>query len=447
MLLRLSLFVISSALLVDAANARAQTLDSIARIAIANNLAVRRTHEREREADADVRRARGMFLPSIGVDARYSEMSGVVNIGDFINPAYATLNQLTGTHNFPTNVNATLPLQQETRLRTTQPVFNAALFANLDAARSTRTLRGAERAAAIRRLDATSRISYLDWARASRAVDIWNATIPVLAENARVSQCLVDAGSSTPDVVLRARADVADAEQQRAEAARVRDAALGALNLLLDRAPSEPVASVADSALPVAPTITFADALAASAQREERAMAGAAIDGARAAGRAASSAFLPSVAVAVDYGVQGNGYHFDRDHDVAVASVVLQWNLFNGGQDAARRESANAAREDANIQRADVDRQIALDVRTTWDAVQVARSAVESARARLDAARAAFKLVDRRYVEGLASHLDWSDARARLTAAELNEVVTRYTLAARGVDLERAAALRPIPKN
>ena len=37
--------------------------------------------------------------------------------------------------------------------------------------------------------------------------------------------------------------------------------------------------------------------------------------------------------------------------------------------------------------------------------MQAARVAVASARVRLDAARAAFKLVDRRYVEGLASVL------------------------------------------
>jgi outer membrane protein TolC len=175
-------------------------------------------------------------------------------------------------------------------------------------------------------------------------------------------------------------------------------------------------------------------------------MAVAAIDGARASGRAASSAFLPSVAVALDYGVQGNRYHFDRGHDVTLASVVLQWNVFNGGQDGARREAAYAARADADLQRADIDRQIALDVRIAWDAAQVAREAVSAATARVDAARSAFKLVDRRYTEGLTSRLEWSDARAQLTAAELNEVVTRYSLAARGVDLERAASLRP-PQN
>jgi outer membrane protein TolC len=448
MLSRISLCVLTGAALVaNAVVARAQTLDSIARVAIANNLGVRRTGERQRQADAGISQARGLFLPSVGIDARYSRMSGEVNIGDFINPAYATLNQLTGKNAFPTNVDATLPLQQETKLHTAVPVYNAALFANLDAAHATRTLRGAERAAAIRRLDATARIAYLDWARAARAVQIWEATMPVLVEHVRVSQCLVDAGSATPDAVLRARADLADMQQQRAEAVRTRDAALGALNLLLDRAPDEPVPALSEDALPVAPTITLADALAASARREEREIAVAAVDGARAAGRAASSGFLPSVAVAVDYGVQGNGYHFDRGHDVAIASVVLQWNLFNGGQDGARREAASAARVDADLQRADVDRQISLDVRTAWDAARVAREAVEAASARLAAARLAFKLVDRRYTEGLTSRLEWSDARAQLTAAELNEVVTRYSLAAHGIELERAASLRTIPKN
>jgi len=447
MLSRISLFVISAALIPGGATAHAQTLDSIARVAVVNNLGVRRSRERERQADAAITQARGLFLPSVGIDARYSEMSGVVNIGDFINPAYATLNQLTGKNSFPTNIDATLPFQQETKLRTTVPVFNAALFANLSAARSTRNLRGAERGAAIRRLDATSRIAYLDWAKAARAVEIWDATLPVLVENARVSQCLVDAGSATPDAVLKARAELADAQQQRAEAVRTRGAALGALDLLLDRAPDEPVPALSEDALPTAPTVTLADALASSAKREEREIAVAAIDGARAQGRAASSAFLPVGGVAVDYGVQGNGYRLDRNHDVAIASVVLQWNLFNGGQDGARREAAYAARSDADLQRADIERQIALDVRTSWDAVQVAREAVGSASARLDAARAAFKLVDRRYTEGLVSRLEWSDARAQLTAAELNEVVTRYSLAARGVDLERAAGLRTIPKN
>jgi outer membrane protein TolC len=448
MLLKLPLFTIGLAVASMAAGAQDSTsrspLDSIARVAITRNLGARRSHEQERQADATVRQAQGLFLPTLAVDTRYSELYGVVNIGDFINPAYAALNQLTGRNSFPTNVDATLPLRQETKLRTSLPLFNGSILANLAAARSIRALRGAERGALVRRLDAESRIAYLNWARAVRAVQVWDATLPVLEENARVSQCLSDAGTATPDAVLRARAALADARQQRSEATLAVTEALGALNLLLDRPTDSPVPALTEDALPSPPQITLAEALASSARREERAVAGAAIEGAHAQGRAATGTFLPAIAVAADYGVQGNSYRFDRHHDVATASVVVQLNLFNGGQDAARRESAYAAGRGAELQREEIERQLAFDVRTSYDAAQIAREALVSADTRLAAARSAFRLVDRRYAEGAASHLEWSDARSQFTAAELNRLRTRYTLAARAVDLERAAALRTI---
>ena len=445
-LVRAAALAAAALLAVPAASAQqpSNTLDSIARLAIARNLDVRRTAERLDAADAGVRQARGLYLPSVGFEARYSHLDGAVNIGDFINPAYNALNQLLGRPAFPTNIDATLPLEQETRLHTTMPLYNGALAANLAGARATRDARGAERAGAMRKLDADARIAYLNWARAARAVEIWDATLPTLAENERASQCLVDAGNATPDAVLRARSLRADAVQQRAEAAHLRDAALGALNLLLDRPLDTPAPAIADDELPAPGDLTLDAALASSARREELAMTNASISGARAQQRAAASTFLPSLAVAVDYGYQGSGYHFDRNHDVTTLSLVAQWNLFNGGQDDARRDAAGAAERESQLLRTSVERQIALDVRTAYDAVSTGREALTAADARLAAAERTFTLIDRRYNEGLASHLEWADAETQLTSARLNQTLARYALAARGIDLERAAALRPL---
>src|SRR5512133_1130440 len=110
-------------------------LDSVARLAISRNLAVRQAREVERQGQLGVRQAKGLFLPTLSVDARYSEMDGAIDIGDAINPAYAALNQLIGSNRFPTNIHQTLPYKQETKLRSTLPLFNGALFANLAAAR------------------------------------------------------------------------------------------------------------------------------------------------------------------------------------------------------------------------------------------------------------------------------------------------------------------------
>ena len=50
----------------------------------------------------------------------------------------------------------------------------------------------------------------------------------------------------------------------------------------------------------------------------------------------------------------------------------------------------------------------------------------------------------RRYEEGLATQVEYLDARTTFTTAELNRSATVYRYAIRYVDLERAAALRDL---
>jgi outer membrane protein TolC len=170
-----------------------------------------------------------------------------------------------------------------------------------------------------------------------------------------------------------------------------------------------------------------------------------AISAANAQEKVATAAFLPSVAVALDYGVQGNTYEFDRDHDAVAASVVLEWNVFNGGRDEARRQQAAIGTSRARVARREAERRVELDVRQAYDALQVATAAIGTARDRAAAARRGFELVARRHAEGLASQLEFMDARTAHTRAELNLIVTQQTRAVRAADLERAAALRTIP--
>ena len=87
---------------------------------------------------------------------------------------------------------------------------------------------------------------------------------------------------------------------------------------------------------------------------------------------------------------------------------------------------------------------VRLDVRQAYRATLVARDAIEAAQDRLASAQRSFQLVRRRYEEGLATQIEFLDARTTLTSAELNRVVTVYRYAIRWVDLERAAALRDL---
>jgi len=425
----------------------AELLDQLVRDALSRNLALAQRDLTAQQGASGVRQARGVLLPTFGVDARYSEFSGVVNIGEFINPAYAALNQLIGQDRFPTNLAATLPFRQETRLRATQLLYNQAAVEQWRLARTLAGVTDAQRDQAARELAGDVQIAWLGLAGATRVVDVYAASLAVLDENVRVAERLTANERGTVDAVYRARADREELAQQLADAERQRDGARRLLNLLLDRDADTPIPVIDDSTLvrplPADREGTLATALG---RREELVQAGLGVKAADQQRRLASSAFLPNLALAADWGIQGDQYRFDGSGNVALASVVLQWNLFNGGQDAARREQATLERRKATLRQREAERQIEVQVAQAWDAAQVAERALGTAGARLEAARRSFTLVARRYDEGLAPHVEFVTARAAFTQAELNAVITRFSYAARRVELERAAALRPLSR-
>ena len=421
-------------------------LDGYVQEALAANLAIAQQHAAVRRADAALREARGRFLPAVDLNARYSEFSGVVNIGDFINPAYSALNQLLGQPRFPTDVSATLPFRQESKLELTLPLYNGALFGARAAARAQRDLAGSTRRAAMRQLAADVQQAWLGYATAVRAVETLDATMAVLNENVRVSERLIANGQATPDVLLRARAERSELEQQRADAARQRDVAKRGFNLLRNAPDNADVRLVDDSTL-LASVNLVRDELVTAAlrQREELAQSASGLAIAKAQQRVSDAAFLPNVALAASYGIQGDRYRFDRNNDVGLASVVLSWNLFNGTQDAARREQAAATRTEAEIRQREAERSVRMHVLNAADAVETARLSLTAADDRDAAAQRAFFLVQRRYAEGLATPIEFLSARSSATAAALNRLITRFAYASRIVELERAAALRALP--
>jgi outer membrane protein TolC len=419
-------------------------LDALVSEALRNNPVLARERAAERRSEAELRDARGLQLPALTFDGRYSEQDGTLNLGDFVNPAYATLNQLTGSQQFPTNLDITLPLRHESRLRLVQPVFNEAIRRNRSVSQYRYEGQRWETRTEARRLAAQVQAAFLEASAARSAVAIWESSLELVRENERVAERLVAASQATPDVVFRARAERSEVEQSLAEARDGARAAGRVLNRLLGRPLETPVEPLpADSLLGLELAMPE-DSVVASAlsRREELRQVDAGVRAAGAAVGLATSSLLPSLSVALDYGWQGRDVEFNRQTDFMVASLVFSWNVFDGGRTLAARQRAQAEAERARFARRDVEDAVRLDVRQAWDAARVAQGAIGTAEARVAAARRSFELVRRKYEEGVASQIEFVDARSSLTRAELNRVLTIYRWGIRWVDLERAAALR-----
>jgi outer membrane protein TolC len=445
---RILLFITSLAVLigVPAATAQIAMLDGYVRAGLAGNLALQQQNFSYEKSGQALRQARGLFLPSLTLSARYSDLRGdVLNLGTLINPVYSTLNQLLQAQAFPTNIDLRLPLQRETRATLLQPIFRPEILYNYRIYAHLRDAEAAHLQSFKRQLVADIKTAYFSYAKTVRVVELYRQTLPLLEENLRVNERLQENQKVTADAVYRARAELSDVKQKLAEAEQQSDAAAQYFNFLLNRAAGTPVQLIPDSTFAV--EMVFSREAAqneAKNHREEFQQLRAGIGAAEAAVKVNTASFLPNLALGIDYGYQGNQYDFGADQDYLVVSLVAQWNIFNGFQDAARRQQANLEVSRLRTQLAELENQVALQVRIAFNDAAVAKAAIATANDRLASAQKSFELVAKKYEQGAAAQVEFIDARTAFTNAGINQILTTYDYYIKYAELERAAGLYSI---
>ncbi len=418
--------------------------------AYSNNLALQQKEFSYAKSMAALDEARSMFMPSLSIEARYSRAGGGRQIefplGDLLNGVYATLNDLTGQQRFPQIENVSFPFLREeehdTKLRLVQPVFQPAIYHNYKLKSDLSRSDSAAVAAYKTELAAEVKKAYLRYLQSLKLNEVLAETDTLLLENIRVSESLFQNDMVTRDAVLRARSERLKIVQQRSDAQRQKTLAASYVNFLLNRDLDEPIEVVeAGGYLDPLSLLELEDAEAlALKMRPELQQLDYAVSASRRVGKIAGSAYLPNVNVVVDYGFQGEEYAFTAEDDYWMANALLSWNLFNGFGDAAKKEHAEIEARRLESQLQALRMQIRLQVRDAWLAVDVGRKNLESARQQALAARESFQIVNKRYEQGVAPHIEYLDARNAMTRADIDLVVARYDYHMREAELQRVLA-------
>jgi outer membrane protein TolC len=436
-----------------------EVIDGYVRESLVSNLSLQsESLEVERNlASLDAVRAR--FFPEVALAARYSRSDGGreldVPLGSLLNPVYATLNDLLAaqgqpTQAFPQVTNQTIQFQrereQDTRVTLRQPLYAPAIPAAIRAQRALLEASEFNRVAVARRLKRDVTVAYLDWLKASKAVDIVQSSLSLLEENLRVNDSLFRNGKITQDQVLRARAELLAVVQELREARNAQSQARSYVNFLRNRSLDEELAAAAIEA-EVARTVHDLGALrtAALANRPEMEQLDRAARAAESRVQLARADLKPTLSLGVDAGTQGEEYEFGRGSNFAMVSLVLNWQFFDGGANRAQARSARAAARQAATRRDELALQIQLEVQQTLDRLETTSDSLATARARAEAARAGFRIAGRKRDEGVINQVEFIDARSSLTSSELNLNVTLFDLLARQAELDYATAAGTLP--
>ncbi len=404
-------------------------------LGLESNLALKQKESGYKVSLEALKEARGMFYPSVTLNARYTVSEGgraiYFPVGDLMNPVYETLNQLTGSTMFPPVENQQIlflrPTEHETKVRMVQPVLNTDVYYNAKIRKELVVTEGTGIDQYKRELIYEIKKAYYNVGMTVSLVEMLKETRLLLLENIRVNTRLYENSKVTKDYLLRSQTELSKLDQQMQLALKNKQVAGAYFNFLLNR-------SLSDSIIVEAPVVSempeqsqdYFTRQAIETREEIRNLENYS-DISDLNTKMYRSSGLPSVFLLADYGYQGENYEFNKDQDYMQASLVMTWDLFNGLQNRSKIRQSLAQKEIIEHKLDEVRSQVELQVITVMSELRATEAAIRAAEDQAKSAREGFRLVNRKYGEGQASLVEFLDARSAMTQADASLIVLRYT--------------------
>lgn len=393
----------------------------------------------------DISASKGLFAPQLSFQANYTLASGgrqiEFPIGDLLNPVYGTLNQLTESNSFPTDLKNEeiqfLPNNfQETKLRLIQPIFNSDLYYNYKAQQNLLLVEEAQLNAYKLELAFTVRTAYYNYLRSLEGVKIYETNLNTLTKLLATNRKLVAEGQQSPEVVYRTLTEINQLKTALVQAKENEMNALNYFNFLMSRGLESTVEI--DSSFSVLAQTGYSNS-SSNARPEIDMLHAAQMAQANNVSRL-SAQKLPSVNAVVDAGYQGFGYDLN-EQEFVLMQVGLQWNLFQGN--SRRKEQANAALalEQLHSQETQLKQQIALQVALAQQQYSRAQQQYALQQKSVEQARKTYQIMSKKYNEGQVLLIEVLDARNTYLSEQQALVLSKYQIPMAQAAIQRALAL------
>jgi len=411
--------------------------------AMTNNKALLQKQNLVAQKRSEVSQAQGLFAPQLSFQANYTLAYGgrELNfpVGDMLNPAYAALNELTESNQFPTDIENVeeqfLPHNfQETKLRLIQPIFNSDLYYNLKARQNLLSLEQARVEAYELELAYTVKTAYYQYLQSEEGIKVYESNMASLKALLETNRKLVKEGQQSPEAVYRTQVAINHLKADWQAAVESRDRARNYFNFLLNRPLSKAI--TIDSNVNSG---TLAPDTNISQRPELKALEAARLAQANEVNRL-SAQRLPNLNLVVDAGFQGFGYEFD-EQEFLLMQVGLQWNIFSGFSRRSQQATANLQLENLQLQEAELLQQLRLQVAQAWVQLESAQAQMSAQQAATENARKNLEIAQKKYAQGQILLLELLDAQNSYQAEQQALLISTYRIPMAVAAIERATAL------
>ncbi len=430
---------------------QAQTrLDAYVKKGLDSNLLLKQKTFDVENAKLNLERAKALFYPRVDFNSQYTVATGgrsqSLPIGDLLNNAYSTLNQLTASNKFPQVQNQTIKFLpnnfQDSKIEVGMPLYNPEL--KLNRAIKTELINGsvAEINVYKRELVKNIKQAYYQYLQAEKALEIYQNALAVVNENLRVSEKLVKNTVATRDVVLKSKTQVSQVQTSLAGAEENKKNATAYFNFLLNQPLETPIEK--DTAIFNTLDTKVAYQHEVPDNREELAQIKSGVKALETNLTLNKTYNLPRLNAFYDIGFQGYGFNIFSNQFYQLGGLQLTWSIFKGNDNKLKIKQTQLGIAQLQTQYDDTQKQLHLQVTTTYNAYTTAVQTLQSAADETASAREAYRLTEKKYREGQALQIELIEARAEMTNAEIKYSLAQLAVLNKSAELERVTAAYPL---
>lgn len=395
-----------------------------------------------------LKEARTLFLPDISLQGSYLKAQGGRTIdfpiGDLLNPVYASLNQLTGTSQFPELENQNVQLNPDNfydaKFHTVLPLINAEIWYNEKIKRQQIDMQQAAINVYKRELIRDVKLAYYRYFQSIQAVKIYEDATGLVDENIRVSESMFRNGVGTATAITRAKTERQKIQTELSSSQNSQKNALAYFNFLLNAPLDRALEIDENEAIEMVQNLGTGRA----DSRDELVQLKSAKDLYELNLKMKKSNFIPKVNTFLDLGSQGFDFNFDSQSQYYLLGLNLQWDLFAFGQNRYRAQQARADINIIEARTSQTERALQLQEVQASNNYYTAYLNLNSAESQLTLAKTYLKDQDKLFREGQLLYIELLDAQSEFTSANLQRSISLANVKIALAELERSQASYPI---
>ena len=418
------------------------SLDTYIKAALSNNETIKQQQFLLTKSLYALKEAKSLFLPSVGFNATYTLADGGrtvdIPVGDLVNQVYKTLNQMTGTNNFPQLQNQSVLLNPnnfyDAKIKTTYPILNAEIEYNRKIKTQQYNMQQIEINLYKRELVKEVKNAYFKYLQACEAVSIYETALSLVKENLRVNTALFNNQKVNRTAVVRSDNEMSKNNALLESAKLTRNNAKAYFNFLLNIDLKTEI--IKDSITTIPADLFLTDT--SVSKREELGKLREALAINQNITALAKSYKRPKLNSFVDLGSQAFDFKVNNKSFYYLAGISLEWNIFSGNKNKHKIRQVEADDQVLQSQTNYVEQQLKLQLTTANNSFKAAIADYNAAQSQVASSQKYYSDMFRLYKEGQALFIELLDAQNQLVNAKLQLNISLFDTWIKATEIERA---------